>query len=206
MCLWPLRLLQPWSSASYTICSCCKRTTSLLFGLNDPSNSATSGPDWLIENSHGTATYENPLQKEVMVLNYGEFVNSIRMPHQKQCDFILSTNDNSCFILSELKIAKKIARMRNHRSKAKKQLLQTLYDLSNQPHLWTVITSAHIKQCSLFHQRPSVPATLTIKAPTSFHRRDLIQPESGEKKMNPAIEAYGFEYWEYTSNQHYKFS
>ncbi len=206
MCLWSLRLSLPWSLATSPICSCCKKTTASLFALDDPSNPQTPSADWLTQGSRGKATYKNPRQSAVVILNFGQYVSSINVGQRPpQCDFVLCTADKSHVLLAELKIAK-MRQMRHHRKKAKVQLFTTLSSLLGAASVAEDIRGAAIKACCLFHQRPSFSSELMIKAPDSFHRRDSPEPENGEKKENLAIEGLGFEYWEYTAHQQYKFA
>jgi hypothetical protein len=60
-------------------------------------------------------------------------------------------------------------------------------------------TSRH---CCFFNKQSMSPPNIT--APTAFNRLSKVVT-SGLRMSNPSIEAFGFEFWEYSGNQVYNF-
>jgi hypothetical protein len=152
---------------------------------------------------NGMANFSNPDKIEVTVTNYDKFVSSL--PHhfehgRKRCDILVSSNNNKCFILGELKdrnISNKSAR-KNIRGGAKKQLLQSLETLIDVEEILDYINTKSIKRCCYFNKKSESPKI--INATTAFNRLPNIFPD-GFKMSYPNLEALNFEFWEYTGEQ-----
>jgi len=150
----------------------------------------------------GIAKYSNPSKKEVNIINYEHFIDSLPTAFQqgrKKCDLIVYTSDLSYFILNELtKTGKNKSRKRTH---AIEQMLQTIRDISDVIEIKSFIEKRSIKQCCYFNKKPQSPS-IKISAPTTFSKLTEIAPH-GFKMSNPTIESFGFELWEFSSSQTY---
>jgi hypothetical protein len=160
----------------------------------------------------GTAKYNNSSHKEVNVINYESFINSLPDSFQyerENCDLIVYTSDSSYFILNELtetqpqyvsdyltdgklKTGKRI--------KAILQLKQTLEVISAVPEINNFIKQCTTKHCCFFNKPPTSPTGIT--ATDAFNRLSSIS-SNGINTPNPDIEACGFEFWEFCDNQTY---
>jgi len=150
----------------------------------------------------GLAKYSNPNHKEVNVINYEHFINTLPTIFQqgrKKCDLIVYTSDLSHFILNELtKTGKNKSRKRMH---AVEQMQQVLRDISDVVEIKLFIDQYSIKKCCYFNKKSQSPS-IRISAPTSFSKLSYIAPH-GFKMSNLNIESLGFELWEFSGNQTY---
>lgn len=151
-------------------------------------------------NGTGTARYSNATETSVVVIDYDKFLTS--MPHafqngKKRCDLILYTINNSNFILNELK--DRNPTNSSVLTKATLQMLASLDVIMPVPAIATFINNFATKKCC-YSNKQSISPTI-VNATTAFNRLSNILPPNGIRLSNPAIEAYGFELYEYTGTQ-----
>jgi hypothetical protein len=164
----------------------------------------------------GDAKYSNPNRKEVNVINYEHFINSLPASFQRgreTCDLIVYTLDLLYFILNELTntqlkyipdftLTDGTPRI-GKRNKAISQLIETLNDISSVSTVNSFINQHQIKHCCFFNKQSHAPTA--INATVSFNRISSIN-HNGYKMSNPEIELFGFELWEFSGNQTYLLS
>ncbi len=147
----------------------------------------------------GMAKFSNTNALNITIINYDKFITSIQdepFKHGRQrCDILVSCDVNRYFILGELKDRQPKGKVR---SGAKKQLLASLQTLNVVPEIRTYINSKIIKRCCYFNKQSISPITLT--ATTAFNRLSNIFPD-GFHMSKPDIEAFGFDFYEYTGEQ-----
>jgi hypothetical protein len=161
----------------------------------------------------GIAKYSNPTHKEVNSVNYENYINSLPSAFttgRKRCDFIVYSSDLSHFILNELTdtLPKYIPDFTQadgtprigKRNQAILQLKQTLQDISSVTDIDNFIKKHSIRHCCFFNTQTHAP--LGIVATNAFNRLASIAP-NGYKMSNSAIEAFGFELWEFSGGQKY---
>lgn len=151
-----------------------------------------------IARGRGMANFSNPSKMQITIANYDKFVTSLPNHFQegkKRCDIIVTCNTNKYFVLGELKDSPNI---KNHRTKAKKQLVQSLRTLIEVNEILDYINAKSIKRCCYFNKQSKSPAI--INAVTAFNRLANVFPD-GFKMTHSDIEALGFEFWEYTGEQ-----
>lgn len=160
----------------------------------------------------GVAKYNNTPIYSVTVINYELFVNSL--PHHFRqgrlvCDLIVCTNQNQHFLLNELTDSKPeyvddFVNSSGHRvgkrNKAIAQLLNSLNDLMSVPTINTFAASHTYRRCCFFNKQ--APAPPSIRAITAFNRLSTVVL-NGLQMPSPAIEAHGFQLWEYSGSQVY---
>jgi len=165
---------------------------------------------------NGTAKYSNPNFKEVNIINYETFINSLPPSFQngrEKCDLIVYTSDLSYFLLNELTdtqsgyisdftLGNRTPRI-GKRNKAISQLKQSLRDIFNVPNINSFIERHTIKHCCFFNKQPHTP--IGIIATTAFSRLSSIV-SNGYKMSDSDIESFGFELWEFSGNQTYLLS
>jgi hypothetical protein len=146
----------------------------------------------------GMAKYRNVNAFGVTVINYDKFLTAL--PHafqegRRRCDVIMYTNTNlRYFLLNELKDRNPKPKVQ---SKSRKQLRATLDCIMQVPEILSFIGQFTIKRCCFFNKQPIAPAT--IIAPNAFNQFNLLV-QDGIKMSDIVIEAYGFEFYEYTGN------
>jgi hypothetical protein len=149
----------------------------------------------------GMAVYSNVNKYSVVVINYDKFVTGLSPIFQhkrKRCDLIVYTDIiPQYFLLNELKDRRPKPKVK---TKAVSQLLVSLTDLMNVPTIHSFINSYSIKRCCFFNKQATAPPS--ISATSAFNRFNTIAI-NGIKMSNPAIEAFGFELYEYSGNQVY---
>ncbi|GEM_PF-39185 len=159
----------------------------------------------------GIAKYKNTSHKEVKVINYELFIDSLSPVFKKgreKCDLIAYTTDCSDFILNELTdtdpkyipdfaLANGAPRI-GKRNKAIAQLNKSLTDISNVPSILYFLNKYRKKRCCFFNKKINSPHG--IIATTAFNRLSTLST-NGYKISNPIIESYGFELWEFSGNQ-----
>ena len=161
----------------------------------------------------GIAKYSNPSSKEVSIVNYESFVNSLPIAFatgRERCDFIVYASDLSHFILNELtdtqpQYVTDFTRadgtlVKGKRNKAISQLKQTLQDISSVPDIDNFIKKHTVNHCCFFNTQPHAPIGIT--AIVAFGRLSSVAP-NGYKISNPEIEFLGFELWEFSGSQTY---
>jgi hypothetical protein len=164
----------------------------------------------------GAAKYSNPNNKEVNVINYEKFINSLPVSFQQgreKCDLIVYTSDLSFFLLNELTktqpqyvsdFTQRGGTQRiGKRNKAISQLIQTLADICVVPNIDTFIKQHKTKHCCFFNKSPLSPTG--IIAPVAFSRLSLLTPY-GIHTRNFDIESWGFDFWEFSNSQTYLLS
>jgi hypothetical protein len=160
----------------------------------------------------GIAKYSNPTHKEVNVINYETFIDSLPQTFRQgreKCDLLVYTSDLSFFLLNELTKTQLqyvsdfiqtndgLPRMEK-RNKAISQLKQTLNDICAVPNIDTFIKKHKTKHCCFFNNPPLPPPE--IIAPVAFGRLFSLT-SYGIYTVIPEIESYGFEFWEFTTPQ-----
>lgn len=152
----------------------------------------------------GMGKFSNLDALNVTVFNYDKFITSIDdepFKHgRKRCDILLDSNDDKYFILGEIKDKALLTdgKIKNVRSEAKKQLLSSLQTIFEVPEILTYINSKTTKRCCYFNKQSSSPVTLN--ATTAFNRLLNFYPD-GFQMSKPDIEAFGFDFYEYTGEQ-----
>lgn len=146
----------------------------------------------------GMAKFRNSDSLKITVINYDKFITSIQdepfKSGRKRCD-IIATEVNKYIIIGELKDR---IHTRKVRSGAQKQILCSLQTLTNVPEIKSYIDLKTTKICCYFNKQSSSPTT--INATTAFNRLPSMIPD-GFKMSKPDIEAFGFEFYEYTGEQ-----
>lgn len=181
--------------AQPTVTNLTQVTDSLDFEIEDDSNRETQV---LLPLEKGTAVYRNINRTRISIINYDKFVTALEHSFQngrKRCDLLVYTNQvEDYFLLNELKDAS----FKSGRKKAKKQLVESLNDLMKVPLIESFINKFNVKRCCFFNKRIISP--LSITAGTAFNRLSSVT-SSGLQLSNLAIEAHGFELYEYTGGQ-----
>lgn len=148
----------------------------------------------------GMATYRNVNSYTTTIINYDKFITGLphAFQHEKErCDLIVHTTNQRYFLLNELKDRKPKAKVR---TKSISQLLSSLTLIMNVPSIATFANTHTFRHCCFFNKQSMSPPT--IIATTAFNRLGALVT-GGLKMSNPAIEALGFEFWEYSGNQVY---
>ena len=171
-------------------------TTAQYFEIEDDAHRETQVH--LIPGS-GMAAYRNINNHTVTIINYDKFITGL--PHAFQqgkgrCDLIVHTTNKRHFLLNELKDRKPQNKVR---TKSISQLLSSLRLIMDVPSVATFANTHTFRHCCFFNKQAMSPSP-TITATTAFNRLDTIAAR-GLHMSNPDIEAYGFEFWEYSGNQ-----
>ncbi len=148
----------------------------------------------------GMAAYRNTNSYPTTIINYDKFITGL--PHafqqgKKRCDLIVHTTNQSHFLLNELKDRKPKAKVR---TKSISQLLSSLELLMNVPSIATFARTHTNRHCCFFNKQSMGPPSIT--ATTAFGRLSALV-SGGLNTPNPDIEAFGFEFWEYSGSQVY---
>jgi hypothetical protein len=164
------------------------------FGLSDTPNEGLMLH--LEDLNSSSAKFSNLRSRYVKIYNYEKFID--RQPHvfqrnRSRVDFLLIDTTLRNFILGELKTGSPDNKTRK---KAKEQLLNSLSDLAAIDQ--DLLHRFQLKRCCYFNKQ--VLAPVGINAIDAFNRLPNIISE-GFRKDWPAIQKYGFEYWEYQGNQ-----
>jgi hypothetical protein len=149
---------------------------------------------------NGMAAYQNTNGYTVTIINYDKFITGL--PHtfqqgKKRCDLIVLTTNQSHFLLNELKDRRPKDKVR---TKSISQLLSSLKLLMNVPSIATFAGTHTNRHCCFFNKQSMSPSTIT--ATIAFGRLSTLV-NGGLNTPNPDIEAFGFEFWEYSGNQVY---
>ena len=150
----------------------------------------------------GMAAYKNTNSYDIIIINYDKFITGL--PHvfqrgKERCDLIVHTTNLHYFLLNELKDRKLNNKVR---AIAISQLLSSLELIMNVPTIITFAKAHKFRHCCFFNKPAVAPPNTSIKAPAAFGRLNRLT-SGGLKMSNPAIEAFGFELWEYSGNQVY---
>jgi hypothetical protein len=152
----------------------------------------------------GMAKYTNIRRQDITIINYDKFVTAL--PHafqegKKRCDLIVYTNAQpQHFLLNELKDRLPRPQVR---VKAATQLLASLILLMDVPVIYSFAHAFRTKRCCYVNKQAFAPPSIT--ATTAFNRNNAIV-NNGLRMSHPAIEALGFEYYEYYGSQSYAIS
>ncbi len=161
----------------------------------------------------GVAKYSNENTLTLTVINFESFFNSLSPSfiHRKEkCDLIVHDNNSKYILLNELTdtlphyvtpYINTRGSQPGKRQKARAQLLSTLTLLMNVPIIATFVSKHTFRHCCFFNKQAMSPPILT--ATTAFNRLGSIR-KGGLKMSNPSIEAFDFEFWEYSGNQVYQ--
>jgi hypothetical protein len=149
----------------------------------------------------GMAAYRNANGLTVTIINYDKFVTGL--PHafqhgRKRCDLIVHTSNYSHFLLNELKDRRPRQRVRND---SIKQLEASLALVMGVPAITNFANAHALRHCCFFNKQAMAP--LTIRAATTAFNRLSTVVTGGLQMPNPTIEAFGFEFWEYSGSQVY---
>jgi len=148
----------------------------------------------------GMAAYRNTNGYTTTIINYDRFITGL--PHafqqgKERCDLIVHTTNLRYFLLNELKDRKPKNKVR---TKSISQLLSSLTLIMNVPNIATFANAHTFRHCCFFNKQSVSPPTIT--ATTAFNRLGTLVT-GGLRMSNPDIEAFGFEFWEYSGNQVY---
>lgn len=159
----------------------------------------------------GIAKYHNANQKEIKIINYESYINSLSEGFKRgreKCDLLIYASDYSHFILNELTDTdpKYISDFTSangeqklgKRNKAIAQLKQSLIDLSNVASIQTFLNKHIIRKCCFFNKQINPPHGITAIA--AFNRLSTLS-NNGYQLSNSVIESYNFELWEFSGNQ-----
>lgn len=163
--------------------------------------------------SQGVAKYFNVNSIEITVINYEKFFNSLppAFTHGKEkCDLIVHDNNQQYILLNELTDTRPVyvtpytnnqGQQLGKRQKAISQLLSSLTLIMNVPAIAAFANAHTFRHCCFFNKQSMSPPT--ISATTAFGRLATLTT-GGLRMSNPATEAFGFQFWEYSGNQVYK--
>lgn len=160
----------------------------------------------------GMAAYRNTNSYTTTIINYDKFITGL--PHafqqgKKRCDLIVHTTNLRYFLLNELTdtLPQYVQPHINSRGqqpgkmfKAANQFIQSLIDLMTVASIATFANTHTFRHCCFFNKQSMSPPTIT--ATTAFNRLGTIVT-AGLRMPNLDIEAFGFEFWEYSGNQVY---
>lgn len=160
----------------------------------------------------GVAKYQNISTRNISVINFESFINSLPRAFingKEKCDLIVHDNNNEYFLLNELTdtLPQYVVPFVNargsqpgKRQKAISQLLSSLTLIMGVPSITAFVNTHSFRHCCFFNKQAIAPPT--IIATTAFNRLSTITT-GGFRMSSPAIEALGFEFWEYSGNQVY---
>lgn len=163
-------------------------------------------------NGQGIAKYSNANKINITVLNYEQFFNSLSpafIQGKEKCDLIVHDNNQQYILFNELTDTLPVyvapfintqGHQPGKRQKAISQLLSTLTLIMNVPTIAAFAKTHTFRHCCFFNKQSMSPPTIT--APTAFGRLATVT-SNGLRMPNPDIEAFGFEFWEYSGNQVY---
>jgi hypothetical protein len=178
-------------------------TSVVEFDLNDDSQ-------LVYQPGQGIAKYKNTTKKTVNVINYETYFKSLPSPFQQNkenCDLIVFTSDNTCFLLNELTdtapdytlpFTNTHGRNIGKEQKARSQLRQTIEILINVSAISQYINSYTVKRCCFFNKQSYIPQS--INALQAFNRLNSQMP-CGFNLSDQHIDALGFDFWVYSGNQ-----
>ncbi|MDI9364302.1 MAG: hypothetical protein QM541_05075 [Flavobacterium sp.] len=184
-------------------------TTAQYFEIEDDEHKETQLH--LIAGS-GMAAYRNTNGYTTTIINYDKFITGL--PHafqqgKERCDLIVHTTNLRYFLLNELTdtLPKYVWPYVNSKGpqlgkmfKAANQFIQSLTDLMAVTSIATFANTHTFRHCCFFNKQSMSPPTIT--ATTAFGRLASLTT-GGLRMSNPDIEAFGFEFWEYSGNQVY---
>lgn len=138
----------------------------------------------------GIATYKNSSTDKIVVVNYEEFIQSLRLKKIKSCDFVTYSNDNmSFFICNELSTGCK----KNKCPDARYQFENTIRDLYKCEEIKKIIDNYSKKYCVLSLKHTKITSPDNMAGAFNFAYNIITK---AEKLTWKNIEKYGFEIWE----------
>lgn len=146
----------------------------------------------------GMARFSNPNQLQLTIVNYDKFLTSLPNAFQngkQRCDLILCSDSADYFMLGELKDRIPSGKVRKG---AKDQLIASLEILLEVADIARLAASKTTKRCCYFNKQSKAPAILS--AVSAFNRLASLYV-AGFQMSSPAIEALGFDFYEYTGSQ-----
>ena len=146
----------------------------------------------------GMARFSNPNQLQLTIVNYDKFLTSLPNAFQngkQRCDLILCSDSNEYFMLGELKDRIPSGKVRKG---AKDQLIASLEIILQVADIAHLVASKTTKRCCYFNKQSKAPAI--ISAVSAFNRLASLYV-AGFQMSSPAIEAFGFDFYEYTGVQ-----
>jgi hypothetical protein len=146
----------------------------------------------------GMARFKNPNNLDLSIFNYDKFLTDL--PHafqqgKKRCDLILCSSSSDYILLGELKDKKP---HEGNMDGASLQLLGSLKVILEVAAIEIYTNGKINKMCCYFNKQSEAP--LAIVATNAFNRLNLLSA-NGFQMPNPAIEALGFKFFEYTGEQ-----
>lgn len=163
-------------------------------------------------NGEGIAKYSNVNAIKITVINYEYFFNSLSpafIHGKEKCDLIVHDNNQQYILFNELSDTLPVyvapfintqGQQSGKRQKAISQLLSSLTIIMIVPTIATFASNYTFRHCCFFNKQSMSPPTIT--ATTAFNRLGRLVT-GGFRMSNPAIEVFGFEFWEYSGNQVY---
>ena len=158
----------------------------------------------------GIAKYSNTNTIDITVINYEYFFNSLSptfIHGREKCDLIVHDNNQQYILFNELTDTLPVyitpfintqGQQLGKRQKAISQLLSSLNIIMNVPSIATFVNTHTFRQCCFFNKKSISPPS--IIAITAFNRLGTLV-YGGLRMSNPDIEAFGFEFWEYSGSQ-----
>jgi hypothetical protein len=186
-------------------------TTAQYFEIEDDENRETQLHFTV---GSGMATYRNINSYTAIIINYDKFITGLPHAFQQRkdrCDLIVYTTNQRYFLLNELTdtLPKYVQPYMNNKglqvgkmSKATNQFIESLTTLMNVLSIAAFVNTHSSRHCCFFNKQSTSPSNIT--ATIAFGRLNTITT-NGLKMSNPAIEAFGFEFWEFSGNQVYNF-
>jgi hypothetical protein len=160
----------------------------------------------------GVAKYRNIPTINVNVINFESFIDSLPpafITGIVKCDVIVHDDNQQYFLLNELTDTQPVyvtpytnsrGLQPGKRQKAISQLLSSLTLIMAVPAIATFVNTHTFRHCCFFNKQAIAPSPIT--ATTAFNRLNTIAT-GGLRMSSPTIEAFGFEFWEYSGNQVY---
>ncbi len=191
-----------------TIANISATTTASYFELKDDNNFIYT------INGQGVAKYSNENAINITVINYEYFFDSLPpvfIQGKEKCDLIVHDDNQRYILLNELTDTLPVyvfpfintqGQQPGKRQKAISQLLSSLTLTMNVPTIAAFADTHTFKHCCFFSKQSMSPPTIT--ATTAFNRLGTLV-RGGFRMSNPDMEAFGFEFWEYSGNQVYSF-
>jgi len=174
-------------------------TTAQYFEIEDDKNREIQ---LHLTTGNGMAAFRNTKGHTVIIINYDKFISGLPHPFQQgkeRCDLVVYTSNQQYFLLNELKDRKPKAKVR---TKSISQLLSSLTLIMNVPAITTFANTYTFRHCCFFNTQSMAPTPIT--ATGAFNRLGAMVT-GGLRMSNSSIEAFGFEFWEFSGNQVYNF-
>ncbi len=183
-------------------------TSAIYFELKDDNNLIYTA------NGQGIAKCNNVNGRNITVINYESFLNSLPrtfIQGKEICDLIVYDNNQQKILFTELTdtCPKYVVPFTNthgpqtgKRQKAISQLLSSLSLVMKVLSISTFANNYETRCCCFFNKQSMAPPTIIATA--AFNRLGAIV-NGGLHMPNADIEAFGFEFWEFSGNHVYNF-